>query len=156
MVRRKKQTLADFNRTWGIPPYKTLRYTGIRGVFWYYFSKWVRQRDFKRYGACISCGKPVESENELQAGHFIAANGCGPDLLFHPLNVNGEHPGCNKYDKHKLGYERRLDERHGMGTAQMLKDMYFKYQQGGTVKDHPKEWYEEQIVALPTYQLVEA
>jgi hypothetical protein len=45
----------------------------------------IRRRDFERYGSRISCGKPVSSWREFNAGHFIPA-GSG-DLLFYLMNV---------------------------------------------------------------------
>jgi len=128
----KKKSDAERLREWGIdnPNFrkKHLRYQTPfeKGIYWYWFSIDVRKRDVEKYGTCISCGKSITVDT-CDAGHFIAASGCGRDLLFHPFNVNAECGRCNAFDEnHLIGYEIRLDERYGHGTAQMLKDMYLE------------------------------
>lgn len=103
------------------------RYEGLKGIYWYALSIYVRTRDLKLWNRCISCNKWVNSIEELQAGHFIAAGTGGFKLLFDPRNVNGECGYCNGCDQnHLIGYERSLDERYGPGTAQALKDEYYQ------------------------------
>lgn len=107
------------------------RYVGLKGIYWFVTSLYVRIRDYKMWGCCIGCGKTVNSWRDLQGGHFINTKTCGFDLLFDLKNVNGECGGCNAYDKQKLGYERRLDERYGPGTALSLKDRFFEHKKIG-------------------------
>jgi hypothetical protein len=158
---KKKQTAADFLRSWGIHDpiiikagLKYLRYRNPpeKGVYWYYFSKYVRERDVEEYGTCISCGKPIAVDT-CDAGHFIAASVGGRDLLFDFTNVNAECSRCNAWDEgHLFGYEKGLDERYGEGTAERLKQQYFAYKNGGSLKDFKASEYAEKIKQLPTYQ----
>ena len=155
---KKKQTKADKLRSWGIetPPFQwsQLRYKSPyeKGIYWYYFSLYVRHRDVEKYGTCISCDKPITVKT-CQAGHFIAAHGCGRDLLFDPLNVNAECGGCNGKDQNHLwGYERNLIKRYGKEAPNLLKDKFFLYKNGGLVKDWTAKQYAEKIKQLPSYQ----
>lgn len=101
------------------------RYEGLKGIYWYALSIYVRTRDLKTWHRCISCNKWVNDITELQAGHFIAAGTGGFKLLFDPRNINGECGYCNGFDgNHLVGYALGLDERYGIGTAQALKDEY--------------------------------
>ena len=156
---RKKETKADKLRKWGLPypnfNWSSLRYKNPyeKGVFWYYTSLYVRTRDVEKYGVCISCGKPITVDT-CDAGHFIAASGCGRDLLFHHLNINAECGRCNAFDEnHLIGYEVNLDKRHGPGTAQILKDMFLEYKNAGTpIKDWKVSEYTAKIKELESYQ----
>lgn len=158
----KKKTDAQLFREWKIysPTFrkKNLRYQNPieKGIYWYWFSLDVRQRDVENFGVCISCGKPITVDT-AQAGHFIAASVGGRDLLFDPRNVNAECGRCNAFDEgHLLGYERRLDERYGPGTAQELKDRYWQYKESKIpLKDWKGSEYADMIRALKSYQQAE-
>jgi len=126
----KKANFTAFARDWGMPAYvlktgKTaLRYSGNieKGVAWFWFARFVRARDAKKYGTCIACGKPFPYE-KLQAGHFRAASNCGHGLLMDETNVNGECEQCNAWDDmHLFGYAQGLDDRHGEGTSFRLRN----------------------------------
>lgn len=124
------------------------RYEGLKGIYWYVLSRFVRLRDFQMYNRCISCNKWVESWEQLQGGHFIAAGTGGIELLFDPLNVNGECGPCNGFDgNHLIGYAAGLDERYGIGTAQALRDRYLNQKKVGapTQKAWSDEIYREKI-----------
>lgn len=155
---KKKQSKADFLRSWGIqsPPfqYGNLRYKNPpeKGVYWYWFSLEVRNRDVDKYGVCISCGKPITVESS-QAGHFVSAHGCGRDLLFDPMNVHAECGGCNGFDSnHLIGYERGLIERYDQSVPVYLKDMYWEYKNGDPLKDWKASEYADKIRELKVYQ----
>ena len=157
-MKKKKQTKADFLRSWGIetPPfqYSQLRYKSPpeKGVYWYWFSLEIRHRDVEKYGVCISCGNAI-TVSTCQAGHFISAHGCGRDLLFDPMNVHAECGGCNGFDSnHLFGYEKGLIERYDESVPVYLKDCYFEYKNGGKVKDWKASEYAEKINALNSYQ----
>lgn len=153
-----KQSKADFLREWGLP-YPSFKYDHLRykhppekGVYWYYFSLHVRQRDIEQYGTCISCGRPISMDN-ANAGHFMPAEDCGYDLLFDEHNVNAECQHCNAWDStHLLGYAENLDKRYGAGTAQGLRDRRKAYKDSPKViKDYPKAHYIDLIYKLPTF-----
>lgn len=154
-----KQSKADFLRGWYLP-YPSFKWDHLRyknppekGVYWYYLSLFIRERDVKQYGTCISCGKEITVDT-CDAGHFIPASACGRDLLFDPMNVHAECPRCNAWDEsHMLGYERGLTERYGEDLVKQLKQRFFLYKyHSSPVKDWKWHEYAEKIKALPTYE----
>lgn len=127
------------------------RYEGLKGVYWYLVSIYVRTRDLKMWSHCISCNKWVNSIEELQAGHFIAAGTGGIDLLFDLTNINGECGYCNGFDQnHLVGYELGLDERYGKGTAATLKERYLASRRGTPAKAIADKVYHEKILQMQT------
>lgn len=158
----KKQSKADFLRSWYLP-YPSFQYGHLRyknppekGVYWYYFSLYIRQRDVEKYGTCISCGRPVDLDN-CDAGHFMPTASCGRDLIFDPLNVNAECSHCNAWDStHLLGYADGLDARYGAGTALSLRKRKDEYANRDKTLPPLKDWkaheYSEKIKLLPSYQ----
>lgn len=156
-IRKPKQSKTDFLRSWGITGpnarVSNLRYKNPpeKGVFWYHFSLFVRERDVKKYGTCISCGRPITVETS-QAGHFMPASTCGRDLLFDERNVNAECPACNAWDEtHLLGYAEGLDRRYGPGTAMELRKRRDEYKAGPPLKDWKPDEYAIKVRALPTF-----
>lgn len=147
---KKKQTKADFLRSWGLPPTQWLRYTGIKGVYWCYFSRFVRERDYLLYGGlCMTCGEYVEKGSD-QAGHLFPAKNCGFALLFHPLNVHLQHSKCNNphFTPNAGVYNAyNIDKRYPKILDELLA---IKAQ--GINKEWKRSEYEEKIKALPTYQ----
>jgi len=156
-----KISKADYLRSWGITDptrikagFTWLRYKNPpeKGIYWYYFAKMVRERDIEEWGACISCGRPIHEGGD--AGHFIAASKCGPDLLFDPRNVNLECAQCNAWDEtHYIKYEIGLDARYGKGTAQGLKARFLQYDSGGIQKDWTKQEFVDKLAELGIVQL---
>ena len=155
MLKKGKLTKADFLRSWGLP-YPSFQYSHLRyknppekGVYWYFFSFFIRNRDVKKYGVCISCGRSITVDT-CDAGHFMPAADCGRDLLFDPINVNAECSRCNAWDStHLLGYAEGLDKRHGKGTAQTLRDRRNEYKaRTEVVKDWKRDEYAEKIRAI--------
>jgi hypothetical protein len=125
------------------------RYTGIKGAYWETFSIYIRIRDFKKYGRCISCDGAVSDWREFDAGHFIPAGSCGFALLFDALNVSAQCRKCNRGGATVEMYARGLDARYGPGTAEELKDRYrdchFK---GKTTKEWSPREYEAKLAEL--------
>lgn len=155
---KEKVTDISIIRDYGLPARikgkKHLRYHSPieKGIYWYYFSLEVRQRDVEKYGTCISCGREITVET-CDAGHFMPAADCGRDLLFDPLNVNAECSHCNAWDDtHLLGYAENLDKRYGEGTAKELRRRRDEYKAGGPVKDFKGHEYAEKIKQLRSYQ----
>lgn len=154
----KKQSNADFLRGWGLVE-PNARVTNLRyknppekGIYWYYFSIEVRERDVKKYGTCISCNRPIEVDT-CDAGHFMPTKDCGRDLIFDPLNVNAECSSCNAWDDtHLLGYAEGLDLRYGQGTALSLRKRRDEYKNGPPLKDFKGHEYAEKIKVLNSYQ----
>lgn len=154
----KKQSKADFLRSWSLP-YPSFQWHHLRyktppekGVYWYWFSLWVRERDVKEWGTCISCGKPIAVDT-ADCGHFVAASGCGRDLLFDPMNCHAECGRCNAFDENHLhGYERGLVTRYGADLPAQLKARFYEYRDSKTpVKDWKGSEYAVKIKELPNY-----
>ncbi len=148
---KKKQSKKDFLREWGFPEkyqYQNLRYKSPpeKGVLWYFFSLFIRNRDVEKYGTCISCGKPITVETS-QAGHFAPASICGRDMLFDEINVQAECPGCNGFDSmHLLGFAENLDKRYGAGTALELRRRRDENKKRITpLKDYSRAEYSQKI-----------
>lgn len=157
-IAKKKQSKSDFLRFWGLPflsrHWSRLRYTSPpeKGVYWYFFSLFIRKRDVEKYGTCISCGRQITIET-CDAGHFMPAADCGRDLLFDERNVNAECSQCNAWDEtHLLGYAEGLDRRYGPGTATELRARREQHKaRTSVVKDWKATEYAEKIRALPNY-----
>jgi len=121
ITKRKPSIWAQY----GLTKPKYVRYSGRKGVYWWLFSRKIRQRDYQLYGGlCVDlCGNRASSWQELQAGHFVPAGQCGFGLLFDEQNVNGQLPACNNpriSPMAPIGYSRGLDMRYGEGTADKL------------------------------------
>lgn len=124
-----------------------MRYKGIKGKFWAVFSEYIRKRDFKKYGTCITCGKHFTDWRESQAGHFAPAGNCGFALLFDERNVNAECSYDNAFNSgHLIQYKTNLIKRYGKKFMDKLEDDYnaSRYR-GKTTKEWSKKEYEAKI-----------
>ncbi len=124
------------------------RYKGLKGIYWSLLSEYIRRRDFKTYGTCISCGRTFSSWKESQAGHYAPAGNCGFSLLFDKRNINAECAGCNNpvFSSGKLiPYRANLVKRYGEKSVKKLDEEY-------RVKKMMKEWtkkeYHTEILKL--------
>lgn len=124
------------------------RYKGLKGIYWFLISQYVRRRDFEKYGTCISCGKRFGDWHESQAGHYAPAGNCGFSLLFDPKNIHGECPACNnpRISPGKLiPYRANLVKRYGEAFVKKIDARYSK-------KEMMKEWtqleYDKEIRKL--------
>ena len=112
------------------------RYVGRKGVYWFLLSRYIRIRDFKKFGTCISCGKKFARWEDAQAGHYAPAGDCGFNLLFDKRNINAECPPCNnpRFSPGKLiPYRTNLVERYGEAYVQEVDELYRS-------KQTTKEW----------------
>jgi len=148
--KKARTTQKSILRLWGLP--EKVQASNLRwkhpiekGIYWWFFSRFIRERDVKKYGTCISCNRPITVDTS-DCGHFIPAASCGRDLLFDEINNNAECSHCNAWDElHLIGYAKGLDKRYGQGTAERLLQRYYDYKYGPTVKDWKKADYEEKI-----------
>lgn len=144
---KKKQTKADFYRSWGMNPYTYIRYSGMRGVYWHYFSRWIRERDYREYGGlCMTCEKFVEKGDD-QCGHFFPAANCGIDLLLHPLNNHLQHSHCNNprfTPQAGIYNSRTITKRYGADIIEKLQEIKDRENQ----KEWGKKEYETRIHTL--------
>lgn len=148
-LKTKEKTKKELWEEYGLVRPAKPRYVGLKGVYWYVLSRYVRQRDFYLYRSCISCGRTVFNWKDGDAGHFIPASACGFALLFDETNVNMQHKSCNNpvwTPEACLGYEKGLDERYGTGTAEGLKSRYFKHLKGTPEKEWSQMEYHQRIL----------
>lgn len=147
---KPRKTKIGLWREWDVPDGAYHRYEGIKGVYWYWFSRTIRDRDYKLHGGlCMTCGEYVERGQD-QCGHVFAAKDCGFALLFHLLNNHLQHAKCNNPRfTPSAGVLNGLtvDRRYGAGTIAILS--VIKKQQ---TKEWSKQEYEDQIRKLKAYQ----
>lgn len=124
-----------------------MRYKGIKGKFWTVFSEYIRKRDFKKYGTCVTCGKRFNRWQDSQAGHFAPAGNCGFALLFSEDNVHAECAYDNAFNKgHLIQYKTNLEKRYGKKFVKGLEERYNDSRYKGiTKKEWSKKEYEEKI-----------
>ena len=73
--------------------FKALPATGGHGSnahqkrLWKVVSEYVRERDFKKYGCCVSCKGRFTSWRDGQAGHFRAWSVCNGMFKFNEKNL---------------------------------------------------------------------
>lgn len=138
--RRKKLTKADFKRMWGLHPSAWMRYSGLKGIYWHYFSRWIKERDYREWGGlCITCLKPVFRE-DANTCHTFAARRCGFALLFHKLNNHLGHSKCNN-PRFTPGAGvldgLHVEQRYGAGTVASLETL---------LRANEKEWTKEEYI----------
>lgn len=121
------------------------RYRGRKGIYWHLLSKYVRLRDFKEYGTCVSCGRKFRKWSEAQAGHYAPAKDCGFILLFDKRNVNAECAACNNpfISPGKLiKYRLNLVDRYGEEYVREVDEIYLRRH-----KETNKEWSQREYDA---------
>lgn len=89
----------------------------------------IRRRDsindYEIKGHCIDCGKLSEG-SMFQTGHFIPSGSCGALLRYHPLNMHGQHGGCNcgyNQEKVKIDYTMVMIQRYGIDEVTKLRQL---------------------------------
>lgn len=124
------------------------RYVGRKGIYWNLLSKYIRMRDFNKYGTCISCGKEFNTWKDSQAGHYAPAGDCGFALLFDERNIHGECPSCNnpRFSPGKLiPYRQALVKRYG---EKWVKKLDADYAAKVTTKEWTQKEYHTEILKL--------
>lgn len=141
-----KLSFADQRRAYGLPDSisskQNLRWRQPieKGFAWYWFSRYIRERDVKMWGRCISCDKEITFSTS-DCGHFAPAANCGIELLMDELNNNAECGGCNGFDEgHLFGYEVNLRKRYGDQKVDELKAKYLIAKFKASPSKSPQEW----------------
>lgn len=86
--------------------------------FWRVISCFVRQRDFNKYGKCVSCDEKLDKWQSGDAAHFKRYTVCNSYFKFHPDNIALSCKNCNRNDDgvvgHAFGQEliRRYGKKH--------------------------------------------
>lgn len=160
-MKKPKTTKVSILRSYGLSGTERMRYKNPleKGIYWFFFSKRVRERDVSQFGTCISCDRPITVDTS-DCGHFIPASECGRDLLFDPRNNNAECSRCNAWDElHLFGYARGLDRRYGEGTADSLlkrhRELKFlpPLEKAAATKDFTRLQYVAKIIRLASHGL---
>lgn len=82
------------------------------------FSEYVRKRDFKKYGSCVTCGQQLTYE-KTQCGHFVTR--ARKATRWNKKNASGQCAACNcwwGWRQYEHGIE--LDKRWWSWTAQEM------------------------------------
>ena len=149
-MKPKKQTKADFCRQWGVPSPTHLRYSGLKGVYWYWLSRQIRKEEWQKYGVCLTCQEKIPKWEEADCGHILAASKCGFGLLFARRNLTIQHKKCNNpLFTPDAGVRNgiNLDKRYGAGFSEKLLS-----ERGKITKEWDKATYEQKIQELPSFQ----
>lgn len=104
---------------------KGSRYTGIKGVLWTIFSRYIRKRDFILYnGRCVSCSTTVSDWKLADPGHYVSVSRGNFRNIFSEKGVNLQCKKCNNpkwTPDASIPYALELDRRYGPGTAEQIR-----------------------------------
>lgn len=146
---KRKKTEADLKREWNVPVKANLRYKGLRGIYWYWLSRDVRESEWKKYGHCITCLKPIADWRLADCGHILPAANCGEFLIFHRENLTIQCKACNNprfTPDAGIRNAINLEKRHGAGFIECLYEA-----KKVSVKAPTQQEYKDKIMALPNY-----
>lgn len=147
---RFKKTDADLKREWLVPANGYTRFTGIRGIYWYWLSRDIRKKEWEKWGGlCLTCLKYLEWEDGV-CGHVVASQGCGEFLRLNPINLTLQHRACNSDRITPMAGALNAihyDERYGQGAWDALYAL-----RKTECKEPKKSEYPDLIRALPSYQ----
>jgi hypothetical protein len=68
--------------------------------FWTLISAFTRQRDYKKYGRCVSCEARLSRWQDYHGGHYKPYGASNSYAKYSLLNVHAQCPGCNMALKH--------------------------------------------------------
>jgi hypothetical protein len=92
--------------------------TPAQKKYWKVVSDYVRERDWKKYGYCVSCKTKILDWKTGDAAHFKRYSVCNSYFKFHPDNIALSCKNCNRNDDgvvgHAFGEEliKRYGKRH--------------------------------------------
>jgi len=123
-VPNPKKTKIGLWREWLVPDGAYHRYEGLRGVYWYWLSREIRQNEWEKWdGRCLTCLEPLEDWRQGQCGHIVASAGCGEYLRFNPINLTLQHDACNnpRFTPNASALNAvHYDQRYGDGAWEKL------------------------------------
>lgn len=121
--RKPKTTKISLWRAWNVPDGAYHRYEGLKGIYWYWLSRDVREQDWLAFKICLTCLEVIEDWEKEDCGHILASNMCGGFLRFHRKNLTIQHKKCNNPRFRPDAGVRNainIDKRYGAGTMQWL------------------------------------
>lgn len=92
--------------------------TPAQKKLWKVISDYVRERDWTKYGYCVSCKTKILDWRDGDAAHFKRYSVCNSYFKFHPDNIALSCKNCNRNDDgvvgHAFGEEliKRYGKRH--------------------------------------------
>lgn len=99
---------------------------------WRIVSTVVRERDFERYGKCVSCPTRFTNWREGHAGHYLPYSICHSWFKFDITNIALQCKSCNMsltrsgaHVGHAMGEE--LKRRHGVDVLEWIKTNNERY-----------------------------
>jgi len=102
----------------------------MKNIAWAFFSFFIRQRDFKKYGGkCYTCQKVAESVQDLQAGHYQSRGKAA--TLYNEINNHAQCRACNHPaigNGKPRTYSYNLNQEYGEGTSDELYRLSEQYQ----------------------------
>jgi len=126
-----------------VPPWFKSIPTGSHGNtptqkrYWKVISNYVRQRDFNKYGKCVSCHRHMETWQEGDAAHFRRYSTCNSYFKFHPDNIALSCKNCNRNDDGVVGHSfgETLKKRYGDKHLKWIEKENLKHR-GQKLEDH--------------------
>ena len=127
------------------------RYQGLRGIYWYWLSRDVRESEWDKWdGLCLTCLEPLERWEDGDCGHVVASARCGEYLRFNRINLTIQHKKCNnpRFSPNAGAMNAiHYDQRYGQGAYERL------YAMRKTEAKCPRQdEYRELIKAIPAYE----
>ncbi len=151
--KKKRKTIIDLWREWGVPDNAYRRYPGLRGIYWYWLSRDVRKSEWIKWDKkCLTCLEVIDNWEDGQCGHVIASHGCGEFLRFNRINLTIQHPNCNNPRFTPMAAvlnALHYNDRYGEGEYQKLLDM-----RKTEAKQPRTDDYKRLISELKSYQEV--
>ena len=149
-IKKPKKHKIDLWREWLVPDNAYHRYSGLRGIYWYWLSRDIRKDEWEKYGVCLTCQQPIEDWHYADCGHIINASKCGEYLRFARENLVIQHKHCNNpriTPDASLLNAVNYNKRYGAGAIEKLYELKKK-----VISPVKKSEWETRIRALKSYQ----
>lgn len=151
-AKKPRKTKVDLCRLWLVPqPPSSLRYTGLRGIYWYWLSRDVRKTEWEKWNhLCLTCLTEIEDWTKADCGHIVASRFCGEFLRLNRVNLTIQHKKCNNprfCPQAGVMNAVNYNKRYGPNKFEELLEMRHKQ-----AKEPSQEEYRQLIQSLPSYQ----
>lgn len=103
--------------------------TPAQKKYWKVVSDFVRQRDWNKYGYCVSCKTKILDWKDGDAAHFKRYSVCNSYFKFHPDNIALSCKNCNRNDDGVVGHAfgEELIKRYGKRHLVWIEEENAKY-----------------------------
>lgn len=105
--------------------------------FWRVISCFVRQRDQRKYGKCVSCPTKCKRWQDYDAAHFKRYSVCNSYFKFNPHNIAASCKNCNRNDDGVVGHNfgEELIRRYGPQHLEWIEEENLR-QRGKKLETH--------------------